>query len=478
MPSAATTIADARLLPDGESVLIEFKTVTVVAGDDFYIQGAYGSRGIRVSMPGNKVSTGDLVTVDGLVETTSSGERYIGAETVLSDGRAEVRPITMSSSSIGGEDFFFSPEYGSGQVGITGSHGLNTVGMLINYTGWLRYVDPAGAFIYVDDSGLLNDGNHLGDSGEGISGVRVNLIPGYRMPSLGSLIRISGAVSLTLANQARVPVLIPLQEGGIKTLSYNIPMLPISSGGFSMGNTGRGYDALWGLDREYPLHEVWVSAFFIAPEEVTRQQYQEFISSGGYADRSLWSDAGWAWKLSCNRTNPEFWDAEQWWGLSDDLNPAAPFVQTPDHPVVGVSYYEAEAFCNWAGGRLPTEQEWERAARSPVGDFVFPWGDVADPGASNDWYDKITPGYRTAPVGSYPAGISGWGCLDMSGNVWEWTSDGYRSYAGSPYPFDLSQEQRSIRGGGWFGVYGSRTACRLGMAPDQTRNYLGFRVAR
>lgn len=138
---------------------------------------------------------------------------------------------------------------------------------------------------------------------------------------------------------------------------------------------------------------------------VTNRQYGEFIDDGGYDHDDFWSAEGRIWKR-CGEVlliNPEYWDD--------------PRFNQPDHPVVGVTYYEAETYARWAGKRLPTEDEWERAARGTDG-REYPWGDRFDRRKCNSKESKIR---TTTPVGMYPDGISPCGCHDMVGNIWEWT---------------------------------------------------------
>lgn len=148
------------------------------------------------------------------------------------------------------------------------------------------------------------------------------------------------------------------------------------------------------------------------------------------------------------------------------------------HPVVNVTWAEAAAYALWAGCRLPSEAEWEKAARGTDG-RMYPWGNTWDPARCNT--NEGGPG-RTAPVGSYPNGASPSGCLDMAGNVWEWTSTKHKPF---PYRADDGREEpgggdeRVPRGGGWnFGSPGARTCNRYGLGPDLRINALGFRLAK
>jgi len=136
-------------------------------------------------------------------------------------------------------------------------------------------------------------------------------------------------------------------SGGV----YPGQMVYIPAGSFLMGNNGAEPYSYCG---ELPQHSVYLSGYWIGKYEVTRGEYQQFMNAGGYSNPAYWSSAGWSWKGS--RTQPYYWAEQQDWGTGT-------FTQTSNHPVVGVSYYEAEAFCNWAGGHLPTEAQWEKAAR-------------------------------------------------------------------------------------------------------------------
>lgn len=252
-------------------------------------------------------------------------------------------------------------------------------------------------------------------------------------------------------------------------------MVFIPAGSFLMGNNG---SEPYSDDVELPQHSVYLHAYYIGKYEVTRGEYRAFMDAGAYTNSSYWSTDGWNWKG--NRTEPDYWAAYQDWdGLDDGIGS---FVQTDSHPVVGVSYYEAEAYCNWARGYLPTEAEWEKAARWTGGHAnVYPWGDTWDEQKCNNWSDSLYQGYQTAPVGSYPDGASPYGCQDMAGNVHEWTRDGFASYPESENPFDYSDIFPVMRGGDWAGSGDIRCRCAnrfvygLG-GKDKSSMYGGFRL--
>lgn len=287
-------------------------------------------------------------------------------------------------------------------------------------------------------------------------------------------------------------------------------LITIPAGDFLMGNNGHEKIK---KPEELPQHSVHLPAYQIGKYEVTRGQYRRFIEAGGYDNPEYWSAEGWKWKESDyivyagmygkfrrvtrpgkdkKRSQPEHWEPEQQWTGHGYGNPV--FIQTDKHPVVGVTYYEAEAYCKWAGGRLPTEAEYEKAARwdeKNQHSRTWPWGDTWDPEKCNnrDDHSPAGGGYRvnqSAPVGSYPEGASAYGCMDMVGNAYEWTADVAKSYPGNPRPFE-HKGFHFVRGGCWDDSHGSSIRCSYrgwylpassgGVGPGDS-DYIGFRVAR
>jgi formylglycine-generating enzyme required for sulfatase activity len=288
-------------------------------------------------------------------------------------------------------------------------------------------------------------------------------------------------------------------------------MIAIPAGRFLMGNNGHeGF----GAPEEFPQHSVDLPEYQIGKYEVTRGQYRRFIEAGGYEDPRHWSADGWKWKETNDliyawlngkfnrasrpdpqekRRAPERWADEQEWTGHGLGHPR--FTQTDHHPVVGVTFYEAEAYCKWAGGRLPTEAEWEKAARwdeKHQRAYVWPWGDAWDPERCNNPEDHNPAGggygvNQSAPVGSYPKGASPYGCMDMVGNAWEWIASRSKSHPGNPAPYDHGDAYRLVKGGCWDDGPSASTRCSArtwylplnssGTGPGDS-DYIGFRVAR
>ena len=182
------------------------------------------------------------------------------------------------------------------------------------------------------------------------------------------------------------------------------PLVLVPAGCFLMGLPDKD---LLAEDHEKPQREVYLSAFWIDIYPVTNGRYARFLAAGGYDQPHWWSPEGWAWKCRRRIDRPACWGQAGWDG--------------PDQPVAGVSWYEADAYARWAGRRLPTDAEWEKAARGTDG-RRYPWGDDWPTGHLVNFDLQVG---RTTPVGLYPEAVSPYGCLDMAGNVNNWTSDWY-----------------------------------------------------
>jgi formylglycine-generating enzyme required for sulfatase activity len=217
-------------------------------------------------------------------------------------------------------------------------------------------------------------------------------------------------------------------------------MVFVPAGEFLMGSADS--DTL-ARDDEKPQHTVYVEAFWVDKYEVTNAQYRKCVAAGACRPSAFASD--------------------------DQFN-------GDQQPVVGVSWDDAAAYCRWVGGRLPTEAEWEKAARGTEG-RTYPWGGEWDRSKANT--AEGGPG-KTTTVGSYPAGVSPYRCLDMAGNAFEWTRSVYKNYpyqAGDGREYPKQREACVLRGGAWDGIqHSARCAYRIGHFPVNRDTYLGFRV--
>ena len=276
---------------------------------------------------------------------------------------------------------------------------------------------------------------------------------------------------------------------GVKHGLLDIDRIEIPPGPFKMGE---------GWERH--LCDVIQQPFAISRYPVTVAQYQAFVDAGGYGEKRFWTDAGWQWKQSQTRTKPDDYD---------------PVFQTPIHPRVGVSWFEAIAFCRWLNERsvaagvsprqlpgmaptnvggyvvtLPSEAEWERAARHTDG-REFPWGDGGQDIEQRCNLNQTGLG-DTSPVGMFPNGLAECGAADMAGNVWEWTRSLWAKHEREAevvfrYPYRLARGRedldassdlaRVLRGGAWYyHTVLARCAYRCRAAPDLRNDFLGFRL--
>jgi iron(II)-dependent oxidoreductase len=254
----------------------------------------------------------------------------------------------------------------------------------------------------------------------------------------------------------------------------------VPGGPFTMGTSAEP----WALDNERPAHTRVVPEFFIDTVPVTNGAYMAFIADGGYRDERWWAPEGWAQIRSHGIGAPLFWrrEAGQWLRRRFGVVEPVP----ADEPVLHVSWYEADAYARWAGRRLPTEEEWEKAARhDPVSGRSrrYPWGDEdPTPAHANLGQRHLRP----AAAGSYPAGRSPLGVRQLIGDVWEWTSSDFLPYPGFvAFPYREYSEvffgpAHKVLRGGSFAV--DPVACRGTFRnwdlPVRRQIFSGFRTAR
>lgn len=252
----------------------------------------------------------------------------------------------------------------------------------------------------------------------------------------------------------------------------------VPAGDFVLGVDGT--DEPFSLDNERPAHRIHLPAFAIGRVPVTNGEWQQFVADGGYDDPRWWSVTGWVHRQEAGLQHPEFWH-EDGTRTRFGVNEQIPV----DEPVQHISCFEAEAYASWAGGRLPTEQEWEKACTwdPALGRRRrFPWGD-SEPTAALANLDGAA--LRPAPVGGYPAGASAYGVEQLLGDVWEWTSSRltpwpgftpmiYRQYT---EPF-FGGDYRVLRGGAWsVGASILRPSFRNWDHPVRRQIFSGLRLA-
>ena len=247
-------------------------------------------------------------------------------------------------------------------------------------------------------------------------------------------------------------------------------MVKVPAGSFLMGSSDRDKVA---RSDEKPQHTLTLPDYWIGKTPVTNAQFRPFVESDGYTNQAYWTAAGWQWRTGEKLVKPQYWDDAKW--------------NDADYPVVGVNWFEAVAYCRWLSKqtgiafRLPSEAEWEKAARGADG-RIYPWGNTWETGRCNSEEANIK---CTTPVGQYPSGASPYGALDMAGNVWEWCATQWKK----SYPYQLEDEwqtayleaaarYRMFRGGSsWNNSAIVREAYRDDYSPRGRSIFKGLRVA-
>ena len=254
----------------------------------------------------------------------------------------------------------------------------------------------------------------------------------------------------------------------------------VPAGSFVMGTSTDP----WALDNERPAHRVELSGYYLDTTPVSNAAYRTFVESGGYDDERLWSTAGWEWRCRSGKRQPAFWvrDSGSW--LRRRLGALEPLPD--DEPVQHVCYFEADAYARYVGRRLPTEAEWEKAASWDPATGTkrrHPWGE-SDPGPQHANLGQTRT--RPAPVGSFPAGASAYGVLQLLGDVWEWTSTDVTGHPGfCTYPYReysevfFGSDHKVLRGGSWAtDPLVCRSTFRNWDYPIRRQIFAGFRTAR
>jgi formylglycine-generating enzyme required for sulfatase activity len=261
-------------------------------------------------------------------------------------------------------------------------------------------------------------------------------------------------------------------------------MVFVPAGEFLMGSPEK-----IGIENEHPQHSVYLDGFWIDQTEVTNSTFRDFVKQTGYK-----TEAERVGESSVIEKGDEFGNfvyliknGANW---SHPFGPESDIEGLDDHPVVHISWYDAQEYCTWAGKRLPTEAEWEKAARGVSGS-TYPWGNdfpagnLANYTATHFWDEPTKDGYQfSAPVGTYPGGKSPYGAVDMAGNVWEWVldryDDNYYSKGENSNPTGpVEGTLRVVRGGSFYSKYPIlSSAYRERQVMTYSSIELGFRCAQ
>ena len=260
---------------------------------------------------------------------------------------------------------------------------------------------------------------------------------------------------------------------------HDVGDVSIPGGRFMLGaNASQGFV----FDNEKWAHEVEVRPFRMARTAVSNAEFAAFVDAAGYTRREYWSDAGWEWRKEADATSPLYWEKQgtEWRTRRRDVwKPLE-----PNAGMIHVNWHEAEAYCRWAGRRLPTEAEWEFAASTAPDDLVnkrrYPWGDAPPTGAHANLFGVAG---QAVDVAAFPGGDSAWGVRQLFGNVWEWTADWFNPYPGfvrDPYK-EYSEPwfgNHKVLRGGCYATRASllRNTWRNFYTPDRRDVLAGFRT--
>ncbi|MGE5862279.1 MAG: ergothioneine biosynthesis protein EgtB, partial [Nitrososphaerales archaeon] len=255
-------------------------------------------------------------------------------------------------------------------------------------------------------------------------------------------------------------------------------MISIPGGIYELGFSGKGFS----YDNELPEHNVFLYPFKIDTTPVSNEDFMRFIDDGGYQKYRYWLSDGWDLVQEYNWQSPLYWFKKNGVWMKKDffgINPV-----DPDEPVINISYYEADAYAKWAGKRIPTEAEWEKASswnEDLNRKTIYPWGDDSPKHENANLLESFL--WKTSKCGSYEKGKSFYGCYQMIGDIWEWTSSEYSLYPGfqskfSEYTDKWSINQKVLRGGSFATPQRQiRNSYRNYFKPHERILFAGFRCA-
>jgi ergothioneine biosynthesis protein EgtB len=267
---------------------------------------------------------------------------------------------------------------------------------------------------------------------------------------------------------------------------YKKEMIKINGGLFELGYDENKWKDFFAYDIEMPLHKVFLNDYYIDNTPVTNGEFLEFIADGGYTNYKYWLSDGWETVKRNNWEAPLYWEKDgngDW--FRTDFKGRKLIKQYADEPVTNLSYYEADAYAKWAGKRLPTEAEWEKAAcwdEDRNEKRLFPWGDESPNDINSNLLESKV--WSVCTVHNYPGGRSYYGCYDMLGDCWEWTQSEFMAYPGfrsgfAEYNDKWFGNQKVLRGGS-FGTprLSTRNTYRNFFRPDERWLISGFRCAK
>ena len=489
----------ASLEVSGEGLLVATGTLELSADKlDFGTVIVGDSRSITLSA--SNTGEGD-VEVTGIYADNPAFTASIDTDNIGPGGNAEIlvnlSPLQIGSISASLMIESTDPELPTAAVTLTGV-GVDTTGNEPLMTVSSRVIEIGEVALSLTGSQAITIGN-IGKDTLHVSNIRVSrsefdadpkkfdVLPGlsqsltvFFTPSEAA--EISGSLVISSDDQARAQDTLQVSGIGVAESGEGPAAggdeILIAGGVFLMGKLGEFE----------PVRQVKVSSFSMDRYEVTNQQFKEFMDAGGYNKKEFWTDDGWQWRLTSrvdsfdpNSPRPRYWTTGDAPWESD------PYSSLPNSPVVGVSWYEAYAYAKFRNRNLPTEAQWEFAARGTTG-RTYPWGDFwegayTNHGKSRSPYFDETDGFKyTAPVGNYIEGATPEGIHHLAGNVWEWCRDWFGAYntnetinpQGPPTGLD-----KSIRGGSWNGaILFSRVYHRNRSQPHRRYKDGGIRLVK
>lgn len=322
---------------------------------------------------------------------------------------------------------------------------------------WLKDINPELAARCILESGAYTPSDTVRDLGPSLL---PRLVDEENLPDPRARAAIGRALGMLLLDRRKG---VGLTSEGLPDIDWvNVP-----SGGFIMGSNQSEDE--FALNSELPQKKIEIRGFHISRFPITYSQYEAFVAEHGYKQNKYWTSAGWEWKNE--RLYPDSgWNDSRW--------------HISNHPMIGVTWYEAIAFCNWLTEklgfrvRLPSELEWEKAARG-TSSRIYPYENEFDPLKGNYLPTGIG---RTTAVGIFSSGKSMYGALDMSGNVWEWCQNAWPWNYSANFDEILNNAEgtsnRALRGGGYANNLALvRVSSRFGNKPDFKLDDLGFRIA-